>query len=195
MHGVRYLQTNKLSAIQFNSNIKQLVSAAMFLIVAIPLCSIVLFEFQKHELFRQLEHRFSNKQLIQLSIPVNQLSWVKENKELIIEGQMFDVKQMVIKQGMATITGFFDKEEDQVNELLSKSLSHQKESEQGNAIWKMIHLFTGWPVIYQLCFNSMPDMENNYCFTNYNISSRPIAVLIPPPLANVPYSYNGLSNY
>ncbi|MES2646895.1 MAG: hypothetical protein V4717_08485 [Bacteroidota bacterium] len=147
-----------------------------------PLFTVMLLQVQKHELFRHVEHRFSKKQIVQLNIPLDQLCWIKKNKELIIEGQMFDVKQITIKAGIATVTGFFDKEEDKLNKHLSNSLKHQKQSEEGKTTWQMIHLFAGGPVNFQACFNLIPGMEKYFCFESANIYSLPKSVTIPPPL-------------
>ena len=147
-----------------------------------PLFTVALLQFQKHELFRQLELRFEKKQIVQLTLPVNQLTWAKKNKELIIDGQMFDVKHIVIDAGIATFTGFFDIEEDELNKHLSKSHSKQKQADQGKIAWHLIHLFTCGPVVLAAPFVFIPAIENDYHNKIYNLSSRPISVLIPPPL-------------
>ena len=53
-----------------------------------------------------------------LTLPVTSLVWYEEDRELLIEGRMFDVKSIDVKDGMAQVTGFFDDLETELNRAL-----------------------------------------------------------------------------
>lgn len=53
-----------------------------------------------------------------LTIPLSDLVWYEKDRELLVEGRMFDVESIEVKEGMAHVTGFFDDLETELNRAL-----------------------------------------------------------------------------
>jgi hypothetical protein len=91
----------------------------MLSIMVIPLCLAIGFLVKQqiiaHKMFEKLEQ--SAKITYQFSI--QEISWIKEGKELLIKGKMFDVKHFEMKGNIIEITGIFDEEEDALQNQFS----------------------------------------------------------------------------
>jgi hypothetical protein len=46
-----------------------------------------------------------------LLFPFLMLKWFKENKEIIVDGKLFDIKSVVFQDGIASFTGLYDDQE------------------------------------------------------------------------------------
>jgi hypothetical protein len=91
----------------------------MLSIMAIPLCLAIDFLVKQqriaHEMFEKMEQ--GAQKTYQFSI--QDISWIKEGKELLIKGKMFDVKHFKIKGNSIEVTGIFDEEEDALQHQFS----------------------------------------------------------------------------
>jgi len=76
-----------------------------------------------HKMFEKLEQ--NTEKTYQYTI--QEISWIKEGKELMMQGKMFDVKRFEIKGNNIEITGLFDEEEDALQQrflLLLQPIKH-----------------------------------------------------------------------
>lgn len=60
----------------------------------------------------------TDHQPITLSLTVAGATWHKKNRELLVDGKLFDVKQWRQTNGMLTVTGFYDDDETRFLSLL-----------------------------------------------------------------------------
>ena len=65
------------------------------------------------------EERMEEQALISISIPFENAVWEKPEKELRIDGRLFDIKYSTVSDGLLTATGFFDAEEAGIETLLT----------------------------------------------------------------------------
>ncbi len=65
-------------------------------------------------------------ELVTVSLPAEAVVWHKAEKELTIQGKLFDVKQYRVANGTLTATGYFDEEETSVIYLLSRLARPEK---------------------------------------------------------------------
>lgn len=76
----------------------------------------------KHEAFE----RFEKQNTITLHVKPHQLNWEKKNKEVIIDGSLFDVKDIEItSDGDYLLTGIFDRHEDLLKKTFTENLASQ----------------------------------------------------------------------
>ena len=61
-----------------------------------------------------------------ISFPAEQLTWEKKEKEIILDGRMFDIREYRITNGVFTATGYFDEKESMIRELLQHAGSRQQ---------------------------------------------------------------------
>ena len=79
----------------------------------------------RHEMKEKLEKEF----LQTIVVPKKEVTWVKYNKEIKIEDNLFDVKSFSEKNGLCFFIGLFDAEETALNDLLEKDADDKTENE------------------------------------------------------------------
>lgn len=91
---------------------KKLVAGWMLLLVVLPLFFTLLFlvkqQLVQHHMFEKMEQGYVNS----YRFSTGDLHWLKEGKELLIKGRLFDVKDYTITSDSITVTGLFDEEEE-----------------------------------------------------------------------------------
>ena len=96
---------------------KKIVAGWMLLLIAIPLLFTILFlvkqQLVQHHMFEKMEQGYVST----YRFSTVDLQWIKEGKELLIKGKLFDVKACIIESDSTTVTGLFDEEE----EMLKKT--------------------------------------------------------------------------
>lgn len=71
----------------------------------------------RHEMLEKLERQ----NLQTLKIPSDQVRWYKKNKEIIVNNQLFDVKDFNITNEVATFKGLYDTRETALKNIVAKS--------------------------------------------------------------------------
>jgi len=165
------------------------VISAMFF-VAMPLIVACLFFAYRQMAHHAAKERLEQQQLTCIRLPAAQLHWYKQDKEIIYNGHLFDVKSIVVDEdGMTTITGLYDFQEQQldtkIEELFGKKRG-QIPIETTLAKWLS--------VVYLLQENSSPVPVLTPTANFYGASS-PITTLTfttsvptPPPQCSVFFS-------
>jgi hypothetical protein len=75
------------------------------------------------QLFQQyLKHRagfrLENEILVNIAVPLQKVKWVEEDREVMIDGKMFDIKQFEEKNDLLIATGVWDEKETEVMGIL-----------------------------------------------------------------------------
>ena len=91
---------------------KKIVAGCMLLLIAIPLFFTILFLVKQllvqHQMFEKMEQEYVSS----YRFSTGDVHWIKEGKELLIKGKLFDVKACTIASDSTSVTGLFDKEEE-----------------------------------------------------------------------------------
>ncbi len=97
------------------------------LLVAFPLMGFVFFHYQQKSIRAEIKKAFKSKELS--TIRVCQLKWYKKDKEIIVNGTLFDVST-VSKQpdGTYIVKGLYDYQEQQLHQLLDKTTKENQKS-------------------------------------------------------------------
>lgn len=77
----------------------------------------------------EMKERLERELLHTITVPRDKVIWAKYNKEIIVEGKMFDVESYSIKDGLCFFTGLFDEEETALNDLLEKKTEDRDKNE------------------------------------------------------------------
>jgi hypothetical protein len=108
---------------------KQLTSFALLLLVALPLIfSVCLFVSQKI-VQSQREERFETEQLQTVVIAAEKISLPAGEKEILIDGKLFDVESVKKVGKTLVITGFFDGKEDKIAKNIKRVEQHKNNTE------------------------------------------------------------------
>lgn len=105
---------------------KQIIALLLLLVAAVPLFFSLKFVVQEELIQQSVEEKMKLKTLQTITVAKAEIVWVKAGKEILLDEKFFDVKQFQIKDGMVTLTGYFDTEED---DLVS---SYKKQTEKNN---------------------------------------------------------------
>jgi len=87
----------------------------------------VLFHYQQKTIRAEMKKAFKSKELS--TVRVRQLKWYKKDKEIVVNGTLFDVST-VTKQpdGTYIVKGLYDHQEQQLHRLLDKTTDENQKS-------------------------------------------------------------------
>lgn len=85
----------------------------------LPVFSAVVLQGTQWYLKAKAAERMEQEQLVTLTMPAIAVRWEKKDKELRIEGRLFDVKHYRLLKGQLTATGYFDEKEALLESLLA----------------------------------------------------------------------------
>ena len=83
------------------------------------LCILFLHLYQ-WQLNHTREERMEDQLLQTLNVTEDKVVWKEEGREVTIDGAYFDLSSWSLENGIYTLTGVFDQEETQVNQMLEK---------------------------------------------------------------------------
>jgi hypothetical protein len=157
--------------------------------ISMPLLFLAYWRVQQVIVRYEMIEKLEKVQLLTLRLPTRSVQWFEKDKELIIDGKLFDVKSYFITGDSATFSGLFDDQESDIKKQIDFLQQPQNDTEaaKGAAIKFIFFPVTGeqgngslnHPVI--IC--GMPP-------TPVNASKIPVIVLslpYPPPKA---YSFS-----
>ena len=75
---------------------------------------------------QRMLHRMEKEALQTLELKRGELVWFKENKELLIDGKLFDVESIRFEQDFIIVSGLFDEEEDKLADKIKNQQTKQK---------------------------------------------------------------------
>ena len=118
-----------------------------------------------------------------ITLPENEIVWVKKNKEIRIDNELFDVKGILKGNNKIIITGVFDHEETEIEQKLGNLSGN---TNHPNPI--LIKLFSFLQSIFSgMCgfeieYNFICQTKNKIDFTP-GLPELPHKVITPPPQA------------
>lgn len=100
--------------------VRKCIAFILLLLVAFPLTGFVLFHYQQKIIRAEVKKAFKSKELS--TIHVRSLKWYKKNKEIIVNGTLFDVSTVSAQpDGTFTVKGLYDHQEQKLHRLLDKT--------------------------------------------------------------------------
>ncbi|MEI8060033.1 MAG: hypothetical protein WCG67_07745 [Ferruginibacter sp.] len=154
---------------------------ALLFIVAVPLFFSVAFVIKQKLIQNQMKEKLEQATLQSISVPLTALNWFKKDKEAIINGKLFDVKEISISGNTVTLKGLFDNDEDQlvikIKDIVKDKKSNGTMSDQLRCIFlplysetRSISLQSQWTII----------AVNFYSYTKCTTEGHYAAVAPPP---------------
>lgn len=124
---------------------KKIISYLLLGLVLLPLLfTSGLQAFQQYVKYT-VTNRLESKELVTISIPVNEVEWMEEGREIRVVGRMFDIKSYNEKDGYLVAEGVYDDEETAVVELLN----HFGEKEQTGILVRLLVLAQAFVAVLQ----------------------------------------------
>lgn len=137
-------------------------------LIAVPFLLSVSFVIKQQVAAYKMQCRLKASSLQTIELSINDIHWIKKGHELLIEGNLFDVKSFTETADKIIVTGLFDKLEDRlVNEYSSLiDEHHNKPSAIQLLVFKTIftcilneHLSINTEIQKQFSFTVYPRFE------------------------------------
>ena len=151
-------------------------------LLLLPLVSIIALQLWQWNIQHGALKRLENESLQSIVVTIDKLVWEKENKEVNINGELFDVKSLRVEDGKFILTGLFDKKETAIKNLLKKQAG-----KSGNTIIQLLVLGQCFVTIIFYLFNfSIPKvLIKRFSLFTIVFSSFYQNLIAPPPKAIV----------
>jgi len=165
--------------------LKRIITALILLIIiSIPCLIFVYYQSAQWMIRHEMEEKLEQQHLQTLRVPVTEVNWYKKNKEIIVEGRLFDVKSATPVHGVIIFTGLYDAEETEIKNKL-RDLQNKKNKDGDSQVAKKfisILLFADEKLTHLFKSVDIPAIR----YTNYNkdnLITADIAIPSPPPKA------------
>ena len=159
----------------------KILSFALLLTACMPVVFTLFFFLKQQAIRHTMKEKLEQGFLHTITIPAENVVWVKYKKEISIGNKLFDVKSFSIENNQYVFTGLFDEDETALNNYFEKSIDHK--NERGNQL--LVQLFQ-W--LQSACPDSPADFplitEGTHIHCNLIPSYIPFPVkiiLTPPP--------------
>ena len=163
--------------------IKQKITAySLLLLIALPLLFSVFFLVKQNTIRVAAQDQLNTSSLQTITIPLSELHWLNNEKELLIAGKLFDVKSYTITNNTITLTGLYDNKEDELVGQLTTLVDHK--NGLGSAINNIIFKFLFFPVFtdHSPGINDVSWQMRVVHFSRYvGFIPSPISFVISPP--------------
>jgi len=162
-------------------NSKKITASGLLLLVAIPIFFSLGILVKQKILHLQREKKFEKETLQTVVVSAAEIYWVKQDKEILLDGKLFDVKSYSTTGNKISLLGFFDDKEDK---LVQQIVEREKQkSESGNPLNAAKFLF--FPVYItqnEISFEgSWKLLSRQFCAFNEMIPVSPGYPVIHPP--------------
>jgi hypothetical protein len=160
----------------------QKITALLFTLLGFaPLLFIIITHIKQQEIRHNMKHQLELKMLQTITLSINDVHWIREGKEILINGRMFDVKSFkAAGTDEISFTGLYDEEETALVNKMKRN-QQQENSIGGKLLAQLFQLL-------QASFNTAPaevfiPTINNDHFPGIEqrLASQYIIILSPPP--------------
>jgi hypothetical protein len=117
-----------------------------------------------------------------ITIPAPEMRWHVLGKECIINGRMFDVRQVLEENGLIRVLGIYDDKETEIEKELSKT-GLPLDTERSMIIFQLLHLLSDDAIAIHAFIQPaalLPQATSRFLI---HISSIPQLIPSPPPEA------------
>jgi hypothetical protein len=162
---------------------KQLTAFVLLLLVALPLAlSVCLFINQKI-LQHQRQQRFATEQIQTVVITAEKFAWVENEKDVLINGRLFDVKSIKKAGQNIELTGFFDHKEDRIVKHLQNN--EQQKNNSSSLLNQFVFNFIFLPNYKETTTLSI---QNNWQFiaSQFRVYTESLSCMAYPAIAPPP---------
>ena len=162
---------------------KRISAYLLLLLAAIPLIYILIVRVQQQSIRHRMKERLEANDLHSVTISENDVHWINNGKELLINGRLFDVWSSHLRNGVYVFSGLYDEEETSFLGQIQKD----QQNNNGNSK-QLAQLFQ----LLQSFYNNTPEEivlpENNpgskFISGSPALVSQYISIFSPPPQAS-----------
>jgi hypothetical protein len=162
---------------------KKILAFMLLLIVAAPLFFSAGFIIKKQTIQARMKQRLKTALLQTVSVPANEVQWIKANKEILVNGHMFDVQTSTPSGDRIIFTGLYDEDEHKLHKSLRDFVQHKSKhpSTQDDLLTKFFSLTATVPAINQYSFAGVIVNPAWQLLQGEKIPSKPGTSVYQPP--------------
>jgi len=163
---------------------KNIFAFPLLTMVLMPMLVCVYFLVKQQCIKAEMEEKLEACSLLTITLLKKNIQWVEQGKELIVQGELFDVKEVTQKNDSLVISGLFDSAEKEIKQKLFLVLGNQSNTD------KPLHL-----LITQFLYPALLLSQNNsnqlpiyflspkikYFIPTQNTLTVSIEITTPPP--------------
>ena len=146
-------------------------------ILVLPVLAIAILQLGQAYIQSTREERLETEHLVEVTVPVKNLVWEEEGKELWVGDRMFDVAAFYMKDGNYHLTGVYDDDETEI----AGSLLHSIFSKDGSDLLRLLLLlqcFSACIVLMQLTYHQFHKVQTAFYFS---FLPSPLRLVLGPP--------------
>lgn len=158
---------------------KYIAAVAFSLLIVTPLLLIAGLQCWQTILKHQWKERLEQQAAQTITVPIVTIVWEKQDRELVIDGRMFDIFSYYVKGNSLVATGVFDEEETRLETFLTIQNSH---SPQTVSVVQLLFVIQCFAALLKWVFTA----TNGGCITATfptfsNTHTNPFFSIITPP--------------
>ncbi|MBI5857791.1 MAG: hypothetical protein HZB42_09070 [Sphingobacteriales bacterium] len=156
-------------------------SFIILLAIAFPLLHIFIIQIRQQKLQKEMEVRLGTEILHTITLDKKEVHWIKADKEIMVDGKMFDIKSISIKGNKITFSGLYDDDETELMARFKKD--HQNNfpgTTQLTQLFQLLQSLYKNPTTDELSIPVFLRKELTGRFTFFP-SSPFISIITPPP--------------
>jgi hypothetical protein len=159
---------------------KNITAFTLLLLVALPLLVSIAYTLQKRYVQHQMKEQLEKASLQTLLLQPDQLHWAKAGKELWVNNQLFDVKDIQLTNKGYLIQGLFDTQETAINQKAAQQSDAQSNGAQLALQCLVLALY---PPTENVILLPIPtaQQQQQYGYYQSDIHSISLGVITPPP--------------
>lgn len=165
---------------------RKLGSILLCIIAALPLFTSSAFLLGRIVIRKSMLSNLESSNVLAFQIPKNDLNWYTEGHELLIEGRMFDVKTITDAGEHVVVTGLFDDDETELNQVIAATQGNPGKESSLILFKPCLGLLAIMPTTLSVLEMLFSDpRQNNLSLYNHLLSDGFLRKLIHPPSCSV----------
>lgn len=160
-------------------------TVGLLIIISLPGLLVLHYQLRQLQIRHQMLESLEKQYVQTIRLPEKEIQWYKKNKELIIDGKLFDIKTISAENGMVTCTGLFDEKETLLKEKIHQLQRRQQKNKDGE---NLVIKFISFTLFYQ--GKIQPELQYNLThiipyglYQNAPLLSKGLPTPAPPPKA------------
>lgn len=163
---------------------KTIAGIPIILMVLLPCLYCLYFQVTQHMIKAEMRERLERENLQTIIIPVKDFRWYEENREIVVDGTMFDVKTIERRNDDYIITGLFDEAETQLHIAMGRLQQRENEGPDARLVSLALSQTFTPPVFADIVSLPLADGPSSpKLLTDEKLYNTILAIHTPPPRA------------
>lgn len=151
----------------------------LLLLAAMPLIYTLFTGIAQKSIQHKMKERLETQLLHKITVAEKDIHWIKEGKEIWVDGRMFDIKSSHLRNGVYIFSGLYDEEETALLEKLKKNHHNSDNNKQLVQLFQLLQSFYN-NIQEEIVFPEIIPLGKFVPGTS-PLASQFISIITPPP--------------